>query len=249
MIRIRDVKRAYGEVQAVDGVSFDVERGEVVALLGPNGAGKTTALRMLATLIKPDSGTLEVDGHDVTADPKSVRAAIGYHTGDTGVYQRLTPREFLEYFGRLNGVPAAELGDRVSRLIEEFAISEFADRQCGTLSTGQTQRVALARTVVHDPPVLILDEPTSGLDIVSARHILEAVRRAAQQDRAVLFSTHIMSEVELIADRVVVLHRGRGIATGTVEELCEQTGEDQLSRAFLRLVGELPDRESAEAHV
>jgi sodium transport system ATP-binding protein len=236
MIEVERVTRSFGPVVAVDDLSFSVGRGEVVGLLGPNGAGKSTMLRMIATLLRPDRGSIRIDGVDVLDDPQRVRARLGYQTGDTGLYGRLTPREFVRYFGVLNDIPGPELEARITRLVDDLAISQFADRACATLSTGQKQRVSLARTLINDPPVLVLDEPTSGLDIVSSASLLETMKGLAQQGRAVLFSTHIMSEVEILCDRVVVIHRGRRLADGTIPELLELTNTTNLSRAFLSLV-------------
>ncbi len=242
-IRVSHVSRSYQQVQAVSDVSFELHRGEVVGLLGPNGAGKTSTLRMISTLIRPDAGQILVDGHDVTIDPLRARATLGYQTGDTGLYARLTPREFLRYFAQLNDVPALVAEDRIEELIQAFGITEFADRLAGNLSTGQKQRVSLARTLVSDPQILVFDEPTSGLDIVSSSFILDALRNLARQGRAVLFSTHVMSEVELICDRVVLMHRGRILARGTVPEILAATGRDHFTQAFLDLVA----RADAEA--
>lgn len=244
-IAVDHVCRYYGDVRAVDDVSFTVAPGEVVGLLGPNGAGKTTTLRMLATLIAPDSGTVEVAGHDAVTSPLSVRASLGYQTGDTGLYNRLTPPEFLRYFGRLNNIPKQQLEARITELIDRFEMHEFAARLCGNLSTGQKQRVSVARTLLHDPPVVVLDEPTSGLDLVSSQFLLDTMRGLADAGRAVLFSTHIMGEVELICDRVVLLHRGVVIASGTVDELVAATGTANLARAFLALVANEERRRSA----
>ena len=238
MIRIRNVHRAYGDVHAVVDASFDVDGGEVVGLLGPNGAGKTTLLRMLATLIRPDSGEIVVGGFDVVNEPLKVRAKLGYETGDTGLYNRLKPVEFLRYFGQLHRIEPTHLESQIEMLVESFGISDFKDRLCGNLSTGQKQRVSLARALLNDPPVLVLDEPTAGLDIVSSGFIIEALREAAQNGRAVLFSTHILSEVELVADRIVILHEGRILANATLAELLEQTSTERLSHAFLQLIGE-----------
>lgn len=237
-ILVDRVCRTYGEVRAVDGVSFTVSPGEVVGLLGPNGAGKTTTLRMLATLIAPDSGRVEVAGHDVVEAPLRVRAALGYQTGDTGLYGRLTPTEFLRYFGTLNNIPNAQLEARIDELMTRFEMHEFANRLCGNLSTGQKQRVSVARTLLHDPPVVVLDEPTSGLDLVSSQFLLDTMRGLADAGRAVLFSTHIMGEVELICDRVVLVHRGTVIAEGTVDALVASCGAPNLARAFLALVAD-----------
>lgn len=244
-IVVDDVTRCYGELRAVDSVTFQVGYGEVVGLLGPNGAGKTTTLRMIATLIPPDSGRVVVAGRDTVAAPLEARSELGYQTGDTGLYARLTPREFLRYFAVLNGVPDIDIEERIARLVDEFGITEFADRLCGNLSTGQRQRVSLARTLVADPRVLVFDEPTSGLDIVSSTYILESLRRFADAGRAVLFSTHVMSEVELICDRVVLLHRGRVLARDTVAGLLASTGRTQFTRAFLDLIEQADARAEA----
>jgi len=236
-IIVDSVRRSYGDLVAVDDLSFDVNAGEVVGLLGPNGAGKTTTLRMLATLLQPDAGTLSVAGHDTVTAPLDVRAKLGYHTGDTGLYQRLKPLELLRFFADMHSMPRATRDARVQALADMFDLHGFTEQRCATLSTGQQQRVSLARALVHDPPVVILDEPTSGLDIVSSQVILNTMRRAAADGRAVLFSTHIMSDVELVCDRVIIMHRGAMLAQGTVADLLEQTGTDQLSRAFLALIG------------
>ena len=235
-IEVARVSRSFGDVRAVDDVSFRVKNGEVVGLLGPNGAGKTTILRMIATLIAPDTGAIRVSGHSTTDDPLEVRARIGYHTGQTGLYARITTREFLHYFASLHAIPKAISTDRVDALIDKFQLHEFADRLCGNLSTGQSQRVSLARTLLADPPVIVFDEPTSGLDIVSAQLILDSLRGFADEGRAVLFSTHIMSEIELICDRVVLLHEGRVIRDDSVDGIVASADAPNLTRAFLSLV-------------
>jgi sodium transport system ATP-binding protein len=172
----------------------------------------------------------------VVDDPIRVRQLLGYQTTDTGLYARLTPREFLSYFGSLHDMPSARIKERSQALVREFDMESFADRPCGTLSTGQKQRVSLARTLLHDPPVVVLDEPTNGLDILSSHFVVEALRKAAADGRAVLFSSHIMSDVELASDRLVVIHQGEVVAAGTIAELNAQVGEPTLSRTFLRLV-------------
>lgn len=235
-IDVSSVSRSFGDVRAVVEASFRVGAGEVVGLLGPNGAGKTTILRMIATLIAPDHGRIVVSGHDVTREPLEVRASIGYHTGQTGLYGRLTAREFLEYFAALHGLDRHSAAERVDAVVERFQLEEFEGRLCGNLSTGQSQRVSLARTLLADPPVIVFDEPTAGLDIVSAQLILDSLRSFARQGRAVLFSTHIMSEVELICDRVVLLHRGRVIEDDTVDEIVRASGQPNLTHAFLTLL-------------
>lgn len=209
--------------------------GEVYALLGANGAGKTTALRCLATLLRPTSGSASVGGYDSVASPLEVRRRLGFLAASMGLYERLTPRELLDYFAALQGMPDSDRTSRVEHLVEAFELHQFADRLCGTLSTGQRQRVSIARAIVHDPPALVLDEPTLGLDVLSGESIYRFVTRSRAEGKAVLFSTHQMSEVELLADRVGVLSGGRLVAEGTVAELLAMTGETSLARAFIAL--------------
>jgi sodium transport system ATP-binding protein len=236
MIEFDNLTKKYGEIVAVDGMTLTVAPGEVYALLGANGAGKTTALRCLATLLRPTAGTCRVDGHDVRTMPLEARAAFGFLSASMGLYQRLTARELLDYFGRLQGLDGPVLAERVEELVVLFEIEAFQDRLCGTLSTGQRQRVSIARTVLHDPPALVLDEPTLGLDILSGRTIYAFIHTARMRRRAVLFSTHQMDEVELLADRVGVLSNGRLVAEGTVDELVAGTGQKGLARAFLHII-------------
>jgi sodium transport system ATP-binding protein len=238
MIEFDNLTKTYGEFVAVDGLTLTVVPGEVYALLGANGAGKTTALRCLATLLRPTGGTCRVAGHDVRTVPLEARAAFGFLSASMGLYQRLTARELLEYFGRLQGMDGVPLQERVDELIVLFEIESFKGRLCGSLSTGQRQRVSIARTVLHDPPALILDEPTLGLDILSGRTIFAFIDSARERQRAVLFSTHQMDEVELLADRVGILAGGRLVAEGTVDEIVERSGERSLARAFLQILQE-----------
>jgi sodium transport system ATP-binding protein len=238
MIEFDRLSKRYGDLLAVDDLTLRVAPGEVYALLGANGAGKTTALRCLATLLRPTGGTARVGGFDVREAPLEVRRRLGFLAASMGLYARLTPRELLRYFAELHQVPAAELAERVDGGVERFGLSEFADRLCGTLSTGQRQRVSIARAVVHDPPALVLDEPTLGLDVLSGETIYEFVREARARGRAVVFSTHQMAEVELLADRVGIVARGRLVAEGTPGELVAAAGADSLTRAFLHYVRE-----------
>ncbi|PJB47623.1 MAG: hypothetical protein CO108_03780 [Deltaproteobacteria bacterium CG_4_9_14_3_um_filter_63_12] len=239
LIRVENVSRRYGEVEAVKRLSFEVAGGEIVGLLGPNGAGKTTALRMMATLLKPDEGRIVINGHDTLEEPRAVRAELGYQTGDTGLYGRLTPVEFLRYFARLNETPRERIEERIGQLVAEFDMDEFVGRRCSELSTGQKQRVSIARALLNDPPVVILDEPTVGLDIVSSAFVLDSLRRGRDAGRGILFSTHILSEVELVCDRVVIMHKGEHRFSGSLEEMRSTTGMQSLSKAFLCLIGEL----------
>jgi sodium transport system ATP-binding protein len=235
-IIVEDVARAFGAVEAVRGLSFAVRGGEVLGLLGPNGAGKTTTLRMLATLLRPDRGRATVAGFDVRSAPLSVRRNIGYLTGDTGLYERLSPVEMLRYFGALHGLRTAVCEARIATLVDGLAMGSFAGRRCGSLSTGQRQRASVARALLTDPPVLILDEPTAGLDILAARTLLDTLRVERERGKAVLFSTHVMAEAELVCDRIVLLHRGRAIAEGTVRALRARFDRDTLAEAFLAAI-------------
>lgn len=238
MIRFDGLEKRYGRTVAVRALSLEVHPGEVYALLGPNGAGKTTALRCLATLLRPSAGGASVDGIDVTSEPVRARARIAFLAASMGLYERLSARELIAYFGRLHGMAEGTLRSRVEELVELFGITDFADRYCGRLSTGQRQRVSLARALVHDPPALILDEPTLGLDVLSGQTIYGFIERERGRGKAILFSTHQMEEVDLLADRVGVLRRGSLVAEGSPTELVQQAGEPNLARAFLALVND-----------
>ncbi len=229
--------RKRGAVRAVDGVSFNARPGRIVGLLGANGAGKTTTLRMLATLLEPTSGTAAVAGHDVRTAPQAVREHVGYLSGGTALYGRLSAREMIDYFARLHGLEGAARRARVGALLEELEIGPFADGRCDRLSTGQKQRVSIARAIVHEPPVMIFDEPTTGLDVMTSRTIMRFIERCRTEGRTVVFSTHIMSEVERLCDEIVVIHAGRVVAAGTLEELRTATARHALESVFLRLVG------------
>lgn len=239
MIDVRDLRKRFftpEPVDAVAGVSFSCRRGEVFSLLGPNGAGKTTTLRMLSTLLQPDEGTATLNGHEVRQDPASVRRSIGYLSTTTGLYKRLTAREMIRYVADLQGV--AEPEARTEALLDQFNIRDFADQRCDRLSTGMAQKVNIARAIVHEPPILILDEPTNGLDVLVAREFLEFIERARDEGYCLLFSTHIMADVERLADRVAIMHRGRVLASDTLDGLREQTGEQWLGDIFARLVAD-----------
>ncbi len=227
-----------GEIKAVDEVSFECFPGEIFGLLGPNGAGKTTTLRILATVIQPSSGKAEVYGHDIIEEPQKVRSSIGFLSSTTGLYPRLTPREILEYFGKLYGMSTDKLGPRIEELSETFDFEEFIDVPCEKLSTGMKQKTSIARTVVHDPPVLIFDEPTAGLDVIAAGAMIDFIRGCKDRNRTVLFSTHIMSEAEKICDRLAVIHQGSIRSIDTLSNLQRITGKKYLEDIFKFFVSE-----------
>jgi sodium transport system ATP-binding protein len=235
------VKR-FGPIAAVDGVSLAVSSGEVVGLLGPNGAGKTTTLRMLAGILTPDTGCVCIGGLDIHERPLEAKRRLGFLSGDTQLYQRLTTREVLRYFGRLYGMADSVIDARTTRLVDELEMLDFADRPCGTLSSGQKQRANIARAFLHEPDVLILDEPTVALDVISGQFIVESIRRQREAGRAVLFSTHIMSEAEYLCDRILLLHRGRIIDEGVLDDLLARSGCRNLTDAFLLRVGREANR-------
>lgn len=234
-----DKKR--GVIRAVDDVSFACYPGEVFGVLGPNGAGKTTLLRMLATILEPTSGTATVAGYDVREQPQAVRASIGYLSGSTALYERMTAREMVTYFGALYGMSPELIAERVESVFTELDMHSFADGRCDKLSTGQKQRVSIARAILHQPPVLFFDEPTNGLDIVTARTITRFIRRCSNEGRTVIFSTHIMSEVEALCERMAIIYQGKLVAIGTLDELRSRTGKQAFEHVFLSLIGEEDD--------
>jgi sodium transport system ATP-binding protein len=230
----QDKKR--GEVHALDHISFDVHAREIFGLLGPNGAGKTTCLRLLATILKPTEGTAQVGGADIVRSPEEVRRQIGFLSGDMGSYARLTPREVLSFFGKLNGLEGRKLSQRIDEMVQTFEFGEYANTKIDRLSTGMKQKVAIARTVIHDPPILILDEPSSGLDVPTARLIENFILKAKESGKSILFSTHVMEEAEYLCDRIGVVHQGRLKAVGTMDQLRERTGKLRLREIFLDLL-------------
>lgn len=237
MLNVQELTKSFGDTTAVSELSFAVGPGEIYGLLGENGAGKTTTMRMLATLLKPTSGTATISGHDIIREPEAVRASIGV-LFEGGLYDRLTAYENVQYFGRLYGLRGSELHSRIQRLADMLEMQEFMDRRASTLSKGMRQKVAIARAIIHDPPVLLMDEPTSGLDVTSARLVHDFVRNATKDGRTVLFSSHNMTEVERLCHRVGILHRGRLRAEGTITELKELARQQDLEDAFVNLVGD-----------
>ncbi|MCL6580291.1 MAG: ATP-binding cassette domain-containing protein [Firmicutes bacterium] len=227
-----------GEVVAVRDVRFVARPGEVFGLLGENGAGKTTTLRLLATILKPSAGTARVMGYDVVREPEKVRRSIGVVATDTGLYDRLTPREILRYFGELNDLPRHVIEARARELFARLNMEEYADRRAGELSRGTRQKVHIARAMVADPPVLLLDEPTAGLDVTSSRAVEDFILEARREGKTVVFSSHIMSQVERVCDRVAVIHHGSIVAEGTIDELKGHRADSRFEDVFVRLVGE-----------
>jgi sodium transport system ATP-binding protein len=225
-----------GEVRAVDGIDFECRQGEIFGLLGANGAGKTTTLRMLATILAPTGGSATVLGHDVATDGETVRRSLGFYSASTALYPRLTARETLEFFARINRYPPDRVAARVDALVARFGIGEFAGARVDKLSSGMKQKVSIARTVAHDPPVLIFDEPTVGLDVLNALEMQKIIREFRDEGKTIIFSTHIMSEAEKLCDRIAIIHRGRIHACDTFAALREATGERYLEDIFVHYV-------------
>jgi len=232
--RFRDKNR--GEVRAVEHVSFCCRPGEIFGLLGANGAGKTTTLRILATILTPSEGTAVVAGYDVKKEPQKVRTSVGFLSTATALYGRLSAQEMVEYFGRLHGIDEPTLRQRINAIFERLEMNDFRDRRCDKLSNGMKQKVSIARTLVHDPSVMIFDEPTVGLDVMAARTIVGFIRECRDRGKTVIFSTHVMSEVEKLCDRIGIIHDGRLLAEGTLADLRQRFGKQDLEDIFVEVV-------------
>jgi sodium transport system ATP-binding protein len=232
--RFRDKKR--GTVNAVNDVSFSCRAGEIYGLLGANGAGKTTTLRMLATILAPSEGTAIVAGFDVAKDAQKVRSHVGFLSAATALYGRLSAQEMVEYFGRLHGIDELTLQRRIDEIFARLEMNEFRDRRCDKLSTGMKQKVSIARTLVHDPSVMIFDEPTAGLDVMAARTIVGFIRECRDAGKTVVFSTHVMTEVEKLCDHIGIIHDGKLIVEGTLAELRARFGIQDLEDLFVKVV-------------
>jgi sodium transport system ATP-binding protein len=230
----RDLRR--GNVMAVDHISFDAHRGEVFGLLGPNGAGKTTTMRILCTVLRPSGGTAELAGYNVLTHPGQVRQNIGFLSATTAIYDRMTAWELVEYFGRLYGLGGEQLRSRMEEVFASLRMNDFRDVLGAKMSTGMRQKASIARAIVHDPPILIFDEPTLGLDVLVARAVLENIARLREQGKCIIYSTHIMREVEKVCDRVAIVSHGKIQAAGTLPELREQFAQDDLEELFFALV-------------
>jgi sodium transport system ATP-binding protein len=225
-----------GEIRAVDKVSFECREGEVFGLLGANGAGKTTTLRMLSTILSPTSGGASIMGHDIAANPQGVRKNLGFFSASTALYPRLTARETIEFFARINQYPSNRIRERVDYLIDRFGIGKYADARVERLSSGMKQKVSIARTVAHDPLILIFDEPTVGLDVLNAIEVLDSIKELRNEGKTIIFSTHIMSEAEKLCDRIAIVHGGRMLACDTFAALRQTTGQHYLEDIFVRYV-------------
>lgn len=221
---------------AVDNVSFIAKPGEILGLLGPNGAGKTTLLRMLSTALKPSRGTASFMGIDLVKNPLEVRKRIGFLSDNTGLYARLTAREMIEYFGKLHGIKRKELYSRMDNLFKVLEMTEFVDKRNDLLSSGMKQKVSIARTLIHEPDIVMFDEPTTGLDVAAAEAILNFIESCKKQGKTIIFCTHHMHEVERLCDNVVVMHKGKLSFQGSVEQMRIQTGQKFLDKAFLALI-------------
>jgi len=241
MIHVENLRKSFktktGVVKAVDGVSFSAPDGQITGLLGPNGAGKTTCLRMLYTLMKPEQGSVRVDGLDASRDADAVRRSLGVLPDARGVYKRLTARENIAYFGRLHGMSDANIRERTERLVEALEMSEFIDRQSEGFSQGQRTKTAIARALVHSPRNVILDEPTNGLDVMTTRGLRNFLLELKRDGHCVIFSSHIMQEVAALCDRIVVIAHGHVVAQGSADELKAQTGATNLEDAFVKAIG------------
>jgi len=242
VIEAHELTKTYADLRrgpfvALDRLSFTACAGEVFGLLGPNGAGKTTALRILSTVLQPTSGTATVNGFDCLTQPERVRHHIGFMSANTAVYDRMTAWEMVEYFGRLYGMEEEPLHQRMEILFTRLKMQDIRDLLGAKMSTGMKQKVSIARAIVHDPPVLIFDEATSGLDVLVARALLDTVAELRDMGKCIVFSTHIMREAERLCDRLAIMHQGRILAEGTLEDLHQQHGEQDLEEIFFELIG------------
>ncbi|QDT99751.1 ATP-binding cassette domain-containing protein [Gimesia aquarii] len=252
MIHVEQLSKSFddlrrGSIVALDSVSFDVQAGEIFGLLGPNGAGKTTCLRMLSTVLQPSAGSATVAGYDVVTQAQDVRTHIGFMSCNTGIYDRMTAWEMVEYFGRLYDIEENELQERLDRIFTTLQMQDIKDLLGSKMSTGMKQKVSIARTIIHDPPVLIFDEPTSGLDVLVARAVLKTIEALREEGKCIIFSTHIMREVEKLCDRVAVIYKGKILAIGSIPELEEQYHESDMEELFFSLIQEHEDQLAMKA--
>lgn len=239
MIEVINLSKEFKNMKAVDNISFKVQNGEIVGLLGENGAGKTTTLRMLATMLKATSGTAKINGFDIVMDSQKVRGEVGIlFGGEVGLYDRLTARENIRYFSQLNGINKEKTEKSIEYLVKMLEMGEYIDRRVGKFSRGMKQKVAIARSIVHEPTVMLFDEPTAGLDITAARIVQDFIMKCKQDNRAIIFSSHSMTEVEKLCDRIVIIHKGRLLEEGTVEALKNKYKSNDMEEIFMLLVGD-----------
>lgn len=222
---------------AVDNISFECKPGRIFSLLGPNGAGKTTTMRMISTLFAPTKGSIKIAGIDVVENPNEARKKIGFLTGSTGLYQRLTPNELIKYFADLYHVPTDKFEERKAYLYDLLNMNDFQHKRIGKLSTGMKQKVSICRTMIHDPEVIVFDEPTSGLDVITSENIIKLIRDCKNQGKTVIFSSHIMSEVDLLSDDLAIIHKGKIIFNDTFQNFKQQMTTDNLTSEFIYLIG------------
>jgi len=238
MVSVQGLSKSFGTNKAVDEVSFEIKKGEVFGLLGENGAGKTTTLRMLATMLEPTSGTAVINGIDIIKDPQAVRFQIGIlFGGETGLYDRLTVYENISYFAELNDMDKGNTRARIAEIARTLSMEEFINKRAGKLSKGMKQKAAFGRAIVHDPQIMFFDEPTSGLDVSAARNVHDFIMDCKKAGKTILFSSHTMSEVEKLCDRIGIIHKGKLIDTGTIDELKAKYNNNSLEEIFIHLVG------------
>ena len=238
MVEVIELEKKFGQFTAVDKISFSVKKGEIFGLLGENGAGKTTTLRMLSTMLCPTSGRAVLKEYDTQKEPEKVRAHIGIlFGGETGLYDRLTAAENIAYFGELNGMSKASIKERTRYLAEAFGMQDFMDKRASKLSKGMKQKAAFARSIIHNPDIMLFDEPTSGLDVTAARDVQDFILECKAEGKTIIFSSHTMSEVEKLCDRIGIIHKGRLVECGSIEELKKKYESDDLEEIFVRLVG------------
>ncbi|HAX68092.1 MAG TPA: ATP-binding cassette domain-containing protein [Anaerolineales bacterium] len=237
MILVQGLSKSFGNVKAVQNVSFSAPDGQITGLLGPNGAGKSTTLRMLYTLLKPENGTAKIDGFDVRENPLEVQKRIGVLADARGLYPRLTSRENIRYYGKLHGLHGEALEKQIDALLSLLDMQSIADRKTEGFSTGEKLKVAIARTLVHNPQNVLLDEPTNGLDVMSTRAMRQFIQRLRDEGKCVLFTSHIMQEVAALCDQIVIISRGEVSANGSPDDLRKQTGHENLEDAFVAAIG------------
>ncbi|BAH07710.1 ATP-binding cassette domain-containing protein [Clostridium kluyveri] len=238
MLAIKNISKEFKDIKAVDNLSFHVSEGEIVGLLGENGAGKTTTLRMISTMLKPTKGTIEVNGYDVIREPSKVRGEIGIlFGGDVGLYDRLSARENIEYFGRLYGMTQEKINKKMEELIKDLGMEEYIDRKAGKFSRGMKQKVSIARSIIHSPKVMLFDEPSTGLDVSATRIIHEFILKCKNENKIILLSSHSMTEVEKLCDRIIIIQKGRLIEEGTIEQLKKKYDNYNLEEVFIKLIG------------